>query len=375
MDPKGEGSLVKAGQIKAGEREDGRAAGASASLPCLNRNNSIQEPLNRLTNGHRKTAFALMENVMAMAERFGIERLGFLTLTFAEHITDVKEAQRRYNSLRSNVLAERYGDNITVLERMKSDRIHFHLLVALNVDIRTGFDFEAVERSDYRSANPALRSEWAFWRKTAKEYGFGRTELMPVKSTAEGIAKYVGKYIAKHIDQRKEADKGARLVRYSQTARQCGVRFSWVSPGAWLWRAKLAQFAAKHGIEDLSGMKERFGPAWAYFYGPIIEREVLTEYPTAAHAIADGRMSQDELDGREPSEVGPVRITRPEDEERKEELHRQRVAGWAIKARAVANRLERESRENVVTRILGDVVTRLHGPERSECLRAHLRAS
>ncbi|MDP1548489.1 MAG: hypothetical protein Q8L87_20950, partial [Anaerolineales bacterium] len=325
--------MIKA-QFQAQKRGAGAPAGGGAPLPCLNRNNSNEGALNRLTNGHRKTAFALTHNVLAMAERFGIEKLGFLTLTFAEHITEVSEAQKRYNSLRAGVLAVRYSDNITVLERMKSDRIHFHLLVALPDDIRTGFDFEAVEREDYRSANAKLRAEWAFWRKTAKDYGFGRTELMPVKSTGEGIAKYVGKYIAKHIDQRKEADKGARLVRYSRTARKCGVRFSWNSPGAWLWRAKLAQFARKHGVDGLEGMKERFGASWAYFYGPIIEREVLNHYPTAAHAIADGRMTADELEGKDPAEVGPVKITSSHDEDR-QELHAQRVAGWAVRASAI----------------------------------------
>jgi len=75
----------------------------------------------------------------------------------------------------------------------------------------TGCDFTAIATRDYRSASAALKSEWEFWRETAPRYGFGRTELMPIKSTAEGISKYVGKYIAKHIDARIEKDKGAIL--------------------------------------------------------------------------------------------------------------------------------------------------------------------
>jgi hypothetical protein len=45
--------------------------------------------------------------------------------------------------------------------------------------------------------------------RPAPKYGFGRTELLPIKKTAEGVAKYVGKYVAKHIGQRLPADKGA----------------------------------------------------------------------------------------------------------------------------------------------------------------------
>jgi hypothetical protein len=74
--------------------------------------------------------------------------------------------------------------------------------VVLDADIRTGLDFAAVAMRDYRTAPAALKSEWAFWRETAPRYGFGRTELLPIKSTAEGFSKYVGKYIAKQAIHR-----------------------------------------------------------------------------------------------------------------------------------------------------------------------------
>lgn len=128
----------------------------------------------------KKSATALAWNVHALCERYGINRIGFLTLTFAEHITCAKESQRRYNSLRSGVLADHYPAAIRVLERQKSGRIHYHLLVVLPVDIRTGFDFKAAEKRDYQSACPELKQEWAFWRATANKYGFGRVELLPI---------------------------------------------------------------------------------------------------------------------------------------------------------------------------------------------------
>ena len=90
---------------------------------------------------------------------------------------------------------------------------------------------------------------------------------MPIKSTAEGIARYVGEYIAKHIGQRLEADKGARLVRfigYKAGDRTASCRLSWNSENAWLWRHKVAAFAKRHGVADLDGMRKTFGPRWAY---------------------------------------------------------------------------------------------------------------
>ena len=205
--------------------------------------------------------------IMALVSLYGIERIGFLTLTFADHVTNLRQAQRRFRSLRAHVIVKRYERAIVVWERHQSGRIHFHLVVVLKGDIRTGADFAAFNLKDYRSANTALRAEWAFWRVTCPKYRFGRHELMRIKSNAEGIARYVGKYIAKHIGQRLQEDKGARLVRfigYQAGDRSASCLFSWNSENAWLWRHKVEAFAKRHGVTDLDGMRRTFGPRWAY---------------------------------------------------------------------------------------------------------------
>lgn len=227
----------------------------------------------------RRTAFALQVNVAAMVERHGIAQVGFLTLTFAEHILDPKVAQQRMHSLVTHVLKPRYRQAIRVIERQKSGRIHYHLLVAMETDIRTGCDFDAFARGDYRSAPPDLRAEWAFWRSTAKKYRFGRTELLPVMSTGEAVSRYVGKYIAKHLDQRKREDKRVRLVSYMGT-RVASTRFAWASGGAKLWRQKLRGFVEMlHGVgaiasPTLQAMRLRFGPRWANYW-----RDSIATFP------------------------------------------------------------------------------------------------
>lgn len=254
------------------EAEAPRQGGPAPALPCLNSNISIGEGIpkehrecyNRLSANHRKAAFKLSKSVGRLCGKWGVERVGFLTLTFADHVTCAKEAGRRFNSLRSNVLAERYGESICVLERQKSGRIHFHLLVVLACDIRTGFSFDQAAAGDYRSANAQLRAEWAFWRQTAKLYGFGRTELMPVKSNEDGLSKYVGKYIAKHVGAREERDKGVRLVRYSRGASIGSSSFMFASARSKLWRHQLEKFAERNGCEDLAALREKFGRAWGY---------------------------------------------------------------------------------------------------------------
>jgi hypothetical protein len=203
-------------------------------------------------------------NVESLIRGTGIERVGFLTLTFADDVQEMAEAQRRFRSLRTNVLDGRYGSSICAVERQRSGRIHFHLLVGLRFDARTGFDWSEARRGIYRSACPLLRAEWAFWRRTAPLYGFGRTELLPIRSTAGAVGCYLGGYIAKHVGRRRIEDKGSRLIRYNVDARAATVRFSWNSKGMRLWRHKLAEFARLHQVADLSEMSSRFGPRWAY---------------------------------------------------------------------------------------------------------------
>ena len=252
------------------------------SLPCLYSNNSITPPdfsSNRLSSSQKKSAITLSWNVQYMAQKHGLKNLGFLTLTFAEFITDMREAQRRFNSLNTNVLKHRYDGLIAVKERCKSGRIHFHLIVALKADIRSGFDFKGIEKQDYSSANDYLRSEWKFWRENAKSYGFGRTELLPVKSTDEGIARYVGKYISKNVQQRPDEDKGFRLVNYSGDSKNSTTRVTIVNQGSKNWRHKVGLFskdiARLQGLPPLSmnNISNHLGKRWAYKW-----REFILDY-------------------------------------------------------------------------------------------------
>lgn len=284
----------------AGAQLRAHAPGGDARLPCLSSNNSNETagsdgseaaPAQALldfqtfSKAHKRSACALAWNVQFLAEKFGLEYLGFLTLTFGDHVVDPREAQRRFNSLATGVLRSRYREFIRVWERTKSGRIHYHLVVVLHSDIRTDFDFDGVSRNDYRSANSSIRDEWAFWRKTAKSYGFGRTELLPVKSTAEGIARYVGKYISKHVAQRQERDKGFRLVEYTRGARMSSTRFGWNTQGAQFWREKVGLFCrilgANGATPDCSPVLFRdlsriCGPRWAYNH-----REFIASLPVS----------------------------------------------------------------------------------------------
>jgi hypothetical protein len=277
--------------IEAYERASRTAAGGArseATVPCLNTHISteitpqegeqaLEIPEVQYSKGRQKTAFILSESVQKLCRLNGIDRVAFLTLTFADHILDPREAQKRLNSLLTHVVKPRYGEYTGVLERQKSGRIHYHLLVTMPFDCRSCADFEAFSRHDYRTASKALRNEWRFWRVTSRKYGFGRTELMPIKSTEEAIGRYVGKYISKSITASNESnnadlDKGVRLVRYSNGARAGTSHFTFVSKNSEKYRTALRYLVEVinqqmgFGITEISELKFFFGPRWQYAF-------------------------------------------------------------------------------------------------------------
>jgi hypothetical protein len=244
-------------------------------MPQQGGQQALEIPEVQYSKGRQKTAFILSESVQKLCRLNGIDRVAFLTLTFADHILDPREAQRRLNSLLTAVIKPRYGEYTGVLERQKSGRIHYHLLVTMPFDCRSFADFEAFSKHDYRTASKALRNEWRFWRVTSRKYGFGRTELMPIKSTEEAIGRYVGKYISKSITASNESknadlDKGVRLVRYSTGARAGTSHFTFVSKNSEKYRTALRYLVdvinqqMGFGITEINELKFFFGPRWQY---------------------------------------------------------------------------------------------------------------
>jgi hypothetical protein len=223
------------------------APAAAAPLPRLRSNNSIgipaedgpdvprKEPAIPVSKSAYKTEHCVKENIRIAAETYGLETLAFFTLTFAKPTFSAKCAQQRMNSLLTNIVRKRYGNRyLGVLERHESGAIHFHFVIHVGRDIRSGFNwtlahaaYEAAKRRQFHKARQLwvaaagssengafLRGEWAFWRGARERYRWlGRCEIVPIRSTGEAVARYTGGYIAKHMQHRRKEDKGVRLVR------------------------------------------------------------------------------------------------------------------------------------------------------------------
>ena len=229
-------------------------------------------------------------------ELHGIDNCAFLTLTFPDNVTDHREASRRFNNMNRRYLGICYGAWIWARERQKRGAWHYHLIVECKGDIRTGFDWDEYRQwlTDYsqgkrrrlRTGNTFLRSLWEMNRRAFKAYGFGRVELLPIRSTSEAVGKYVGKYISKQVGQRPEEDKGVRLTGRSRGFVASTPKFSWNSEGAKAWRRNLALFAIHAcGCSDYDEFLARAPRRWAYRYRSDImsyHRHFAERYPEEA---------------------------------------------------------------------------------------------
>lgn len=227
--------------------------------------------INLLKGSHKRMAEVLMIEIQELAKRYGVEKLGMLTVTFADDSTAFNhdEAERHFNSLATNVLKDRYERVVVAKDRApKTGRIHFHLIVVCHGDIRTGVNHKQIERGVYHSAPVALRAEWSYLREHLEKYGFGKIHhLTPIKSTIEAASRYVAKYITKGVSTRTNDDKGRRFSRF--LGFHCGerkafARFAWNTLNGKLWRLKAAEMCRQYGccMEDL---EELLGPRWCFY--------------------------------------------------------------------------------------------------------------
>lgn len=248
----------------------------------------VQGRFGRSSSYELRQKFCIEANTAGFIERFGDASVGFLTLTFPENLTDFEEAQRRFNSFWTNCGRELFGDYLRVIEVQKRGAVHYHLLVSLPVDVKGAFDWDAfTQAQDFRRNGdmPAFRAltreyvrklkeggaewlvnTWATLREVLPRYGFGRSELLPIRSNFEGMSKYIGKYISKSQVNRPPEMKGVRLFSSSVKGwvKPCTMSFQFVSRGSALFRARVARLAAHLSVTEEQGLSSRLGPKWAY---------------------------------------------------------------------------------------------------------------
>lgn len=243
----------------------------------------VQACVSLLTPYRKKQAESLYQNVKRLVESApSSSYIGFLTLTFADNVTCPKEAYKRFRSFNSHFLSKhpKIKDWIKVTERQVRGAIHYHLIVVLTVEIKTGFDFDYFKKWSKRRrkkgscpkcCNENLKQLWKDFAGKLENYKLGWVfSLEPVKSNTEAISRYMGKYVSKHLGNRTDQDKGARLINYSRGWTKNSCKFSWLTPKAQLWRRKLRMFANHHGCTEFYQLHAKLGTGWAYRYADDI---------------------------------------------------------------------------------------------------------
>ena len=270
----------------------GVAVASPAPLPCLfvttqskttgNEQNLLSSKADISLSAYAKKAETLFINLDGLIKRVGIERVGFVTLTFAERIVTFKEASKRFNNISISTLKPAGLEYIAVPERQESGRFHFHLAAAFPYDIRSGFDFAtcllAVIAKDNgnwdefrrlqsiycRSANRDLHKFWSLLRSDkVTRHGFGRCETLPILSNAAALARYVGAYVTSAGLSRLVSDKGMRSVRYSLLERLATCRWSWADGNGATWRRGCMILGLVLEI-TYENLEEKFGKKWAW---------------------------------------------------------------------------------------------------------------
>jgi len=216
-----------------------------ATLPRLPCHKSSS--LNRRTN--RKSQFAAQQNMRGYVRRVGEDRIGVLTLTTADECRSLREFQRRWNSLMTNFIRRLWKSGVWVRERqMRTGNWHGHALVDVGFEIRQGFPFEEVARCNYGKVDRRVRDLWKQLREKAPRYGFGRMELLPIKSNSEWAIKYLTSYLGKALwSEKTVGEEKARLFGMWGCVRSAYSRFDWVSGR--IVRRKKAWLAWAHGVQ------------------------------------------------------------------------------------------------------------------------------
>ena len=283
------------GSAEASERAGGPPP-PGAPLPCQRSDNCIEWKRAKsapLSPYRKKSRHRLIMAVEWMVKKYGLERVGLLTLSFGvpgsgrgseatrelrEQAKDLEFVQNRWHSFNTNVVSKRYPDWICVLQPHKDGVWHIHVVVATKEDIRTGTNIETLSnyklpywmRRGKHLRNEALAAEWRALREVCCKYRFGRVELLPIKKTGPALARYVGGYLSKSFNLVPPGRKH-RLIRYSRgISRNFSMRFSVNGLGNLIYRTRLKLAASMLHFQDYGDFSDYFGPRWNYYLRDII---------------------------------------------------------------------------------------------------------
>lgn len=224
----------------------------------------------------QKQQYALGQNIQKFIQYTGENRVGLLTLTFKDNVTDHKEAYRRFCNMARRFLREEFGCYIGTKERQKRGALHYHLVIDCKEDIVGRGEWVFVpekKRWYFKSPPPSLVRLRRLLREKLGVYGFGAIHnLNPIRTNAEAVGKYIAKYIGKNLENRKPEDKGVQLVMYSQGVnRSISGSFGWVGKRSTETRRQVQYYAARlHDCSSMEELRDKLGQRWALSFYKLL---------------------------------------------------------------------------------------------------------
>jgi hypothetical protein len=257
--------------------------------------------------GDWKAGLALqLEIFLFITLVFGLDHCGLLTLIFQHRRggppIPPSLAQAIFKNACRHLFPKFFLAYIAIMDFHRSGKIHLHLVVALRINIRAGWNFENDDqhralqkriRDEGRRATPdelqqlrflsrrltsnqEVKSLFSELRRELKKLGFAAAypfELKPVREPRK---------LACYLARRFRASKAAHDLRplrshcrrFSRRYRRhvdIKCRFSPVGTGATLYRRKKAAVGRAFGISDIRTMISRFGKSWEHALRQILQ--------------------------------------------------------------------------------------------------------
>lgn len=235
------------------------------------------------SRAHRKAAFRLRHAAQKFIRHFGRRHVVFVTLTLAEPDRDLAASNRRLSALLAQLRKLQPAlQYLWVVDAGASDRLHYHVLVALPDNVRAGTDF-SVYRTPGRpplakiraAVNDATRRFWDLLDGLAVIHGFGRTEVFPLRKATAAVARYLVKNFRNLQSRRVVSDARRRTWGMSAGAPRPPRPndFALNHPGSTHHRARIAEAAQQVGISSLDEAAYLLGSRWHHLlcsiaYGP-----------------------------------------------------------------------------------------------------------
>jgi hypothetical protein len=269
-----------------------------------------------------------------------------------DRLQDLREFSDRWNSASSNLLRDLFLSHLVVIQRHKDGVPHAHVVVVCNRKLGTGVYWDRQRRKWRQCPSAHCKALWDLLSpERMKGYGLGVANLLPLQGEANGLGRYVARYVSRELGTRRKGDRGARLVRYSQSwprvvvgpftwadkraqrARDRAKQMAVVFWGSWLrmvtdigdnWRFKLIRCLycgdgeywdvityAERSLEFFGGILFALHDAWLVHdrnaeLSAIEERRAIEER-NAWEAIDDERRRGSATMGREESPVDALR--------------------------------------------------------------------